>query len=59
MNGCMAHVRERVREGTIVEFVECGSYEYAVVQMDDGGREKRITELNQWTAFEGLWEYRI
>ncbi len=64
MDGCMAHVRGEVREGTITGYTskqlhgDTKERNFVVIKMDDGTEEERESEPQLWIQNEGVLEYR-
>lgn len=65
MNGCMGHVRDNPREGSVAE-IEMktlhggGSqkFRYAKIKLDNGEVEEKSAEPRFWSMHEGLPEYQ-
>ncbi len=63
-NGCMAHVRDNPREGTVVRFVERKVYgsiskvRYTQIRLDNGDIIEKCAEPGLWSMHEGLPEYQ-
>lgn len=64
MNGCMAHIRENPRYGTVEQIRwkrvtgDSQHRPWATIRMDDGTIEERCAELPNWIEYEGIMEYR-
>ena len=63
MDGCMAHVRNDIREGTVVGFAKKNIYgsdrihEYVQIKLDDNRMMERLTDPSLWIVHEGVAEY--
>ena len=67
MNGCMAHVRENIREGVIIKFFENKGpgfsgvtreeRKYVLIKLDNDNRIARPAVSRLWTMNDNLPEY--
>jgi hypothetical protein len=64
MDGCMATVRNNIREGVVTGFIKRKLYpedrptEMAVVRLDNGEVVERVNSRSLWLEHEGMLEYR-
>lgn len=64
MNGCMAHIRENIREGQIVSVRQhrpkgaLKEYTFATIQLDNGETVEKCAESRLWNLHNGLPEYQ-